>query len=333
VIRVQSEIWLKLASSVPSGENLTARLAAPSVTERLLAAIDVDGRRHLLVSLKSSDEELRDVQSRGVSVITRQLTLRDHATTRYLDIECHDTAGHEAFDLIGGEIAEGLKVEHAKPAPLAAGVLAKWRRFWGQSPWKTLSRQQQLGLFAELWFLSVWLIPSAGTTKALSGWRGPFGARHDFEWSARSVEVKATTSVRGLIHHINGLVQLDPPEKGQLHFFSLRLREEGGASNTLPKLISSCRFQLNSDSESLNKFESALVQAGYSAAHEEEYAKFKLRVVEEGLFRVENDFPRLTTNSFQSGVPSGIERIEYEINLAGFEHLRIAAKPGDFVFE
>jgi hypothetical protein len=333
VIGIHSEVWLKLAGSSPSGESLTARLAIPTVTERLLAAIDVDGKRHLLVPLKPDDEELRDAQSRGVSVATRELTVRGRDTARYLDFECHDLAGHEAFDLIGGEIAEGLKSESTKPAPLASRVLAKWRRFWGQSPWQILSREEQMGLFAELWFLSVWLIPRAGVSKALSGWRGPLGARHDFEWPGKSVEVKATASVRGRIHRINGLDQLAPPENGKLLFFSLRLREEGGAANTLPGLIESCRLQLETDAEALDRFESALVQAGYSPAHEEEYAKLKLRIVDEELFCVEKNFPQLTQTSFTGGVPSGVERVEYEVNLTGFENLRVAAKPAEFVFK
>lgn len=330
---IPPEVWSRLAASPPSGESLVARFAIPSVTERLLAAIDADGGRHLLVPLKAADEELRDAQSRGVTIATRELAVRDRGTARYLDLECHDTAGHEAFGLIGGELADGLKSENAKPAILAARVLAKWRRFWGQSPWQMLSREEQLGLFAELWFLSVWLIPRVGISKTLAGWRGPLGARHDFEWPGKSVEVKATTSTRGRVHRINGLDQLAPPEEGKLLFFSLHLREEGGASNTLPGLVASCRAQLKADAEALSGFESALVQVGYSPAHEEEYAKLKLRVVDEELFRVEENFPRLTLTSFADGVPHGVERVEYEINLAGFEHLRVAANAAEFVFE
>jgi hypothetical protein len=330
---VVPDVWSKLTASSPSGESLTARFAIPTVTERLLAAIDADGQRHLLVPLQANDEELRDAQSRGVSVATRELTVRDRGTGRYLDFECHDAAGHEAFDLIGGELAEGLKSEGAKPAVLAGRVLAKWRRFWGQSPWQILSREEQLGLFAELWFLSVWLIPRVGISKALAGWRGPLGARHDFEWPGKSVEVKATTSTRGRVHRINGLDQLAPPEKGELLLFSLRLREEGGASNTLTGLVASCRTLMESDAEALSGFESALVQVGYSSAHEEEYAKVKLRIADEGLFRVQENFPRLTQASFAGGVPSGVERVEYAINLAGFDHLRVANMPEEFVFE
>lgn len=329
---VAPEVWTKLVASLPNGENLVARVAIPTVTEQLLAAVDADGRRHLLVPLHPNDEELRDTQSRGVTVATRDLTTHEHGAARYLDFECHDAAGHAAFDLIGGDLADALKFESVKPAILGARILAKWRRFWGQSPSKMLSREEQLGLFAELWFLSVWVIPHAGTSKAMDGWRGPLGARHDFEWPGRSVEVKATTSTRGRIHRINGLDQLALPENGVLLFFSLRLREEGGATNTLPGLVASCQQLLNADADALSRFDSALIQIGYSPAHEEEYVKMKFRVVDEALFSVVEGFPRLTQTCFADGVPSGIERVEYEINLSGFEHLRVASSPGDYSF-
>ena len=38
-------------------------------------------------------------------------------------------------------------------------------------------------------------------------------------------------------------------------------------------------------------------------------------------------FPRLTPTSFASGVPSGVERIEYEINLGGADALCVAKSP------
>ncbi len=324
---IAPEVWSKLAASPPSGESLTARIAIPNITERLLAAIDSDARRHLLVLLKPYDEELHDTQSRGVTVATRELTVQDRGTAKYLDIACLDTSGHEAFDLIGRELADGVKSADANPAALAAHVLSRWRRFWGHSQWQLLSRQEQLGLFAELWFLSAWLIPRAGIIRALDGWRGPFGARHDFEWPAKSIEIKATTSTRGRIHRVNGLDQLEPPEQGELLFFSLQLREEGGATNSLPRLVASCRVQLESEPDALSLFERALVQGGYSPVHDEEYAKLKLRVVAEDLFRVTKDFPSLTPASIAGGIPPGVERVEYEINLSGCGNLIIASNP------
>lgn len=318
------EVWERLGTSRTIGESLTARLAIPGVTNRLLAALDSERRRHLLIQLQPAETELHDDQSRGVSVKTRELFVLEHGSGRYLDICCNDESGYSALDLIGGEIAVGLIPHGATPARLVELVLAKWRRFWGELPRQMLSYEEQLGLFAELWFLSTWLATHIGVSEAVIPWRGPFGARHDFEWADRSIEVKATTSVRGRIHRINGLDQLAPPENGELMLFSLRLREEAGASNTLPRLVALCRSQMKLEPDTLDLFEAALTKANYSPAYEEEYAKLKLRIVDEALFRVEQDFPRITAASFEAGVPSGVERVEYEVNLGGCDHLLIA---------
>lgn len=112
-------------------------------------------------------------------------------------------------------------------------------------------------------------------------------------------------------------------------FFSLRLREEAGATNTLLSVIAACRAQLEADADTLSRFEKGLAQVGYSPAHDEEYAKMRLRIVEEGLFQVRDDFPRLTAAHLTAGVPPGVERVEYEINLSGFDHLCIATRASD----
>ncbi|NCO35004.1 MAG: hypothetical protein AUJ92_16035 [Armatimonadetes bacterium CG2_30_59_28] len=323
---IEPEVWGRLEPSRPTGENLTARAAVPVVTERLLCAVDAEGHRHLLIPLLDGESELRDTKSRGLTVQTQNLVVRGQDEARYLDIRCEDAGGHPAFDLIGGEIAAQFSAGDAAPAEIVSRVLAKWRRFWGQLPREMLTREGLLGVFAEVWFLSVWLLPRVGAAQAILRWRGPFGSRHDFEWTGESVEVKATTATRGLIHHISGLDQLGPPENGELFLFSLRLREEAGATNTLPTLIANCRTLLGPDAETLGHFETALMRAGYSPVHDEEYAKVHLRVVEEGLFAVRGDFPRLTARSFPDGIPSGVERIEYEINLNTFNHLRVAQR-------
>lgn len=327
--RIVPEVWTRLAGERVQGETLWARRATPDVTERLVAALDADGNRHLLLLLRAGETDMHDSQSRGLGVVTRDLAMPGHEAGRYLDITCHDAAGHEAFDLIGGELADRLASGRENASECVVRVLAKWRRFWGQLPLQILAREAQLGLFAELWFLSVWLLPTTGALEAVNRWRGPFGSRHDFEWAGRSVEVKATTSTRGRIHRINGLDQLAPPEAGELLFFSLRLREEAGATNTLPSVLAACRAQLEADADSLSCFERGLAQVGYSPAHDEEYAKMRLRVVEEGLFRVRADFPRLTTAHLTAGVPPGVEAVEYEINLSGFDHLCIASRASD----
>jgi hypothetical protein len=274
--------------------------------------------------LDASEEAFKDTQSRGVTITTRELIVHGQPSVRYLDIECIDAGGHPALDIIGRELAEELSHSERSPAEIAKRTLAKWRRFWGELPRSFLSREQLLGLFGELWFLSFWLVPSVGVVQAVQRWRSPLGARHDFEWQGKSVEVKTTSSTRGRIHLIHGIEQLLPPENGELFLFSLRLREEAGAANTLPGLIGACRDLFESDPDVLSSFETGLARAGYSPAHNYVYEERFFRVAEEVVFAVKDDFPRITKDTFTDGIPAGVEGLVYEVNLNTLDHLRVA---------
>jgi hypothetical protein len=328
---LDSGAWNFLKTTPPKGDLITARLAAPEISERLLAGIDAEGNRHFLILLPSDDIPFNDNQSRGISVSCKDLQVKDLTRglqpAKYIDIICNDASGYEAFDLIGREIAILLVSHEISPSEIVRNVLAKWRRFWNQPLKDILSREEIIGLFAELWFFHYWLLPHKTKETAVACWRGPYGSRHDFEWLGQSVEVKATTSTRGRIHRINGLEQLSPPENGKLALFSLRLREEDGATNTLPNLINLCRDALQESADALTDFENALASIGYSPMHDEEYEKIHLRIVDETLFSVQDNFPRITKDKFQDGVPIGVEMVNYEINLEGYDKLIIARKP------
>lgn len=325
--RISEDMWLRLSNEGDLGSTLWTRRAAPEIIQRLFAALDSNARRHLLVQLSPDDNEVQDHHSRGLSVITRELLGKGNEAGRYIDITCLDPSGHDGLDLLGGEIADRIASGREQADECVVRVLSKWRRFWGQSPKQILSRDAQIGLFAEIWFLSVWLIPIRGALDSVQGWRGPFGSRHDFEWQAQSIEAKATTSTRGHIHYINGIDQLDPPNGGTLRLFSMQLREEAGAEHSLPSVVAFCRALLDAEHEATILFDFALEQSGYSPAHEPEYENLLLRVVEEGLYVVRDDFPRLGRESFMNGIPPGVERIAYEINLSAFQHLRVAFSP------
>ncbi len=324
------EIWRKLESELPLGEKITARLALPEISKRLYVGFDSNKQRHLLISLEKNDEEYHDLESRGFSIITRDLVVKGCETRRYIDITCHDVSGHIIFDVMGGEISEKLD-KSKNPKEVIKNVVNKWRNFWGKSLRELLSSNEIIGLFAELWFLGFWLLPQVDKLEAINRWRGPFASRHDFEWAGRSIEVKATINVRSRTHKINGIDQLSPPENGELFLFSLRLREEPGADKTLPNMIAYCREKLKDDIDALSKFENILVVAGYSPLFEEEYSKYKFRIVDEKLYKVTDEFPRVINESFINGVPPGVSTIEYSINLDGYSNLCVATSPDEFL--
>lgn len=317
------EVWTSLELIKVRGPSLAARLAVPESSSDLFCAVSSDRKRHFIIPLKQEDRDFKDSISRGLTVESKEMVLASGGANRYLDLECHDRAGHEAFDLIGNDLAKLLVDSNSNPIETVSRVLAKWRRFWGQIPVSKLSKESIIGLFGELWFLSTWLVPRYGTD-IVEAWRGPFGSRHDFEFPGKSIEVKTTISPRGRIHHINGLDQLEPPMDGSLYLFSLRLNEESGAADSLLSIIESCSQQLSEDANSLSLFETALINVGYSPLQAMEYSLLRFRVIEETLFDVREGFPRIHANDFTSGLSGAVERVEYILNLNTFEDFCVA---------
>jgi hypothetical protein len=78
------------------------------------------------------EEDLRDTESRGLAVVTRDLEVKDNPSARFLDVACRDPDGYAAFNLIGGELADGLSLGVSPPSAVTMQVLARWRRFWGE---------------------------------------------------------------------------------------------------------------------------------------------------------------------------------------------------------
>jgi len=321
------EVWKILESEPPKGDNLNARLLLPELSKKLYAGIDSSKQRHILIPLNDKEKGLSDSQSRGLSVVTKDLVVGGFKPQRYLDIICQDSNGHIIFNVIAKEIVECL--ERGEPQEIVANVISKWRRFWRQAPKEMLSYEQIIGLYAELWFLYNWMFKKLDVSKAVNSWRGPFSSRHDFEMKGKSIEAKATTKQQNRTHKVHGIDQLSPPENSKLMFFSLRLREEQGAENDLPLLIGLIQEKLKENIETLSKFENTLAVAGYSPVYNEEYSKLKFRIVDQKLFDVTDEFPRIINDSFVSGLPSGVGTIEYTISLDGYDKLCIAKSPDD----
>ncbi len=334
---LDGEIWEILDKERPQSDAMVARLIYSELSDALFAAVDSAGGRHFLIPLLANEKPLYDDRSRGLRVNTEELHVRGgmgvSSVSRYIDVSCQDKAALEGFDIIGRQIAVSLSRENGSKAEIIARILSKWRYFWGQSHKNILSPNEIIGLFAELWFLLNWVLPYSDHDSAISSWRGPYGSRHDFEWPSRSVEVKGTTTVEGRKHWIHGIEQLSPPERGDLFLFSLRLRIENGADNTLPQLIESCRDHFREDLYALERFEETLTMVGYSQIFDEEYGKTHFRVVDGVLYRVYGSFPRITRESVKEGTLNGVSTIEYEISLDGFDDYIVSKTPQSNIFE
>ena len=295
-----------------------------------MAAVDALGRRHLIVRLEPSEPAMEDSRSRGLEIATRSMSPVDGEDGRYLDIICLDVSGHEVFDALGGEFAAVLTAGVEAPASAARRLVAKWRRFWQAPNEEGLTREEQIGLFAELWFLAYWLIPALGVGKAVGAWRGPHRARHDFELGSASIEVKATASRSFRRHDIHGIEQLIPPDDGRLFLFSMRVAEERGGANSLAAVVGKVRELAAPDDVTTTTLETALVAAKVTEKLLEN-DPLRIRVIDERLYRVDDDFPRLVPSVFMIGaLPAGTGDVVYSIELSGFDKLIVASSPSAF---
>lgn len=321
--------WDLLDAQPPPGERLTVRLAFPSVCRDVYIGIDAAHRRHVLVLVPQDETtELTERASRGIAVQTVEMTIdAGVGTAVYVEIACLEASGHAALDTVTSELVEAL-IAGASLGRVRTvqGVLAKWRRFWSGVPQNLLSREEQLGLFGEVWFLCKWLMPSVGPERAVAMWRGPAGARNDFEASGLGIEVKTTARVDGC-HQVNGLEQLMEPSGGVLLLFSLLVRDESSAADSLPTIVACTRAALVDQPGHLVRFDALLLAAKYEEAHASEYRNLKLRIRGQTLYRVAAKFPRLIPASVAGGIPAGVGNVSYELRLDGAGEYALSENP------
>ncbi len=320
--------WDLLEAQPPSGERLTVRRALAGRHPDVLIAVDAAKRRHVLVELPNGElGGIAERTSRGIAVQTAELRPGGEATKRFIEIVCLDAQGYAALDTIAVELIEALEAGASiGRVRLVQNVLAKWRRFWSGIAQGVLSKEEQLGLFGELVFLNRWLAPAAGMAAAVKMWRGPAGARNDFETPGLGIEVKTTGRVDGA-HVIHGLDQLLEPPGGNLMLFSLVVRDEASGTESLPAQVAEARAHIAEDYALQSQFDALIYAAGYDDRLAAEYAKLVLRIRDAGLYKVVEGFPRLVPASLVGGVPVGVGAVEYQLRLDAAGAWLLAATP------
>lgn len=321
--------WDLLEAEPPTKERLAVRIALAGRHPDLLIGVDTALRRHVLVRIPPGEEDaLTERVSRGIGVQTVKMLPQDTGVEEaFVEIACLDAQGHAAFDLVIAELVDSVERSAGLTrVKLVQGVLSRWRRFWSGVPNNALGLEQQVGLFGEVYFLSRWLSMALGPSKAVATWRGPGGARNDFELPGLGIEAKTTRRVDAA-HVIHGLDQLLEPVGGALLLFGLSVRDEASATESLPRLVAEMRGRLADDADALAAFETLVYMAGYDDRLEAEYAKLLLRVRSEALYRVTEGFPRLVPNSIAGGLPPGVDAVTYELRLDAASGWIVASTP------
>lgn len=223
----------------PGGDRLAAERVRDWAGGRVLVAVDNDGTWHLLVQIHDSPAARPSRQLVGMTVKVRPLRPPGQPEALWLDLACPDPRNHRMFSGLCADLVGELPATGAADPTTVLAVIERWRRFWTSSR-DGLSRDEQLGLFGELWFLLEWL--PAITTEAVTAWQGPLQGRHDWVTSGTSVEVKTTGTATGpVVHRVHRLDQLDEPGTGTLYLLSIRAVGDPNAADSLDSLIDRAR--------------------------------------------------------------------------------------------
>jgi hypothetical protein len=320
-------IWSKLPAALPS-QFSGKRVPGLNPVNPIYLAIDASGTRSLLVAIPSSTAAPQWLTTTKSLVIRIDaLEIGDSQRRTYLHLVCTRPDHHATFAALVSNIIESIKAFPTNSVAIVGSCVEKWRSFWSVTQVR-LTRDQALGLFGELWFLYRWLGKISRSN--VEGWRGPLGARHDFQWNSASVEVKAAASGPNVaaVHIISSLSQLEDAESGQLFLFSLHVADDVLARNTLPAIVTRIVEAIGSDVDLLGAFNERLAAAGYNPANAQAYER-PLRVLKEELYVVNKDFPRLTKERLVGVLFPAIGDISYSLSMAGCVEFRVATSPDD----
>lgn len=298
-------------SSIPRPAAGLLRAREPSEPNRVWYGWDDQGRRHLLLPVPGDNTSTVDFETRGLIATVRQLHLDEGPDGTWADIGCLDGGSADAFAALGRELDKQLTIRQDDVLAVVSDVLERWRRFWLEavSP-GILDAAAEVGLIGELWFLLRWL----GNAASVPYWTGPLGDRHDFVTASVSVEVKAA-SVRGgemPTHPIAHLDQLADPVNGSLMLFSLGIARDADGDTTLPGLVAEAEALCESTPH-LDALRERIHAAGWRPPHTELYSR-RFRMTSQQLYRVDDQFPRLTRTSFKGQQPpAGVSEVRYSV--------------------
>jgi hypothetical protein len=198
----------------------------------------------------------------------------------------------------------------------------KWKSLFDKAASQGLSKEEQIGLFGELFFINKCLQNTEKYLDVVNSWVGSEGESKDFQLGKWGVEVKTSAGRSNEKINISNEQQLDTSgfEKLFLYHLSLYSKQEDG--ETLNEIIGSISTILTTDFNALNRFKNKLLLAGYFNQHSYLYEKIGYLFKEENFYEVKDEFPRIQ----EKDIKTAITDVKYKISLSQCSEFLITEK-------
>jgi hypothetical protein len=196
-------------------------------------------------------------------------------------VRCENPSLGRTFSVLAQDVAATLRAADERPVPEAVSrALARWEQLLRGK--KQLSRDEEIGLWGELWTL----LELHDSSLGLAAWRGPDADYVDFVGGGIGIECKA--GMRRLEHWISQEQVTRPLGDLQVFILSLWVGIDAVGGSSLPELVDRAIAMADDDAA----LEAKLLDAGYSHADAHRY-KVKLRLLEPPLLFPVNSLPRV----------------------------------------
>lgn len=200
---------------------------------------------------------------------------------------------------------------------IISNVIQKWKKLFDKLNTQGLSLEQQKGLLGELLFLNELIDCNLNPDYLLNCWTGPDYEDKDFTLGATCFEIKFTTSKLPRVK-ISSERQLDTCNIENLFlnsYTSETLKENGISLNAMVDII---RYKISNNSATLKYFNEKLESAGYYDDDRGNYiTQYGLK--SKSLYKVNDSFPKLTTES----IPQGVYNTTYYIENSAIEDCKV----------
>lgn len=227
-------------------------------------------------------------------------------------LEVDASKSHSAAISFATSVITALAGKQAVLSTSVLQAISGWNEIINE--FQLLSRPRQVGLLGELLFL-LHLVNEIGPDKAVSSWLGPPRSEHDFALEEFEIEVKTTESEKR-VHTISSETQLTESVGRKLFVLSIQLTRGGVSKNafSLSEVVTRVRDVML---DYRAQVDSRLEEAGWEDQFSEMYTeKFMYRSTPK-LFRVDDDFPRITRDVLNNSLERGelVSRVRYGIDL------------------
>jgi len=237
----------------------------------------------------------------------------------YVRIEQGEGSDDEVYFAVSDDLCSCLNsIERADLRKRLSEALERWRRFFSLRENIKLTREEQLGLFGELWLLRSMLQNNLGL-QTIGYWKGPYHEVFDFSLQNMSIEVKTTAAKMPYKAYISNEVQLnDRLAGGTLALFFIAVQPSDSSGETVADVVKGIEDYIENDESACSLFRDKIFGCGLGKPYIDSYAA-RYIVKEHAIFNVKEGFPRILSEN----LPNGLGDISYSLEISACANYRI----------